>query len=88
MRARSPWDHPILVWWAECADILDQLTPRYRARALAIVAEDLRQTLASMPDRDDMPPWLINRLLGQEVFVLPPREWHEPEPGDEVRIIG
>jgi hypothetical protein len=88
MRTQFPWDHPLLLWWAECLDLVDQLTPRNRARALSLTAEDLRKTLATMPDREYVPPWLINELLEWEVFELLPREWHVSESEEQVRIVG
>ena len=88
MRTQFPWDHPLLVWWAECVDMLDQMTPRNRARALSLVAEDIRHTLSTTPDREVVPPWLINQLLGWEVFELSPREWRIPQGDRGMRIVG
>jgi hypothetical protein len=88
MRAQSPRAIPLLVWWAECIDALDQLTPRNRARVCSILARDVRRVLAAMPDRKHVPPWLTNQLLEREVFELSPREWVELELGKGIRVIG
>lgn len=65
-----------------------RLRPRYRARALAAIAEEIHETLSAMPDKEIWPPWLINRLLGWEVFPLPARVWGGLAEEVPCRVIG
>ena len=85
--------HRFLLAWGEAIAIVRQLRPRYRARAFSAIAQDIRHTLATMPDKEILPPWLINRVLGWEIFPLPERTWcglpkEDPAPALESRIIG
>jgi len=82
MRTRLPEIESLVVWWAECVDLLDQLTPYNRARALVLITEEIHEALATMPDREHVPPWLINQLLRWDVSALLPREWAVVEGGE------
>jgi hypothetical protein len=86
-------DRPValLLLWAEAVADFVCLPPRLRARVLAQLAEDIRQALAAMPDKELIYPWQIrqvNQAFGFEVIPVPRREWRvAPEVG-VVRVIG
>jgi hypothetical protein len=82
----------LLLLWAESVAGFMCLPPRLRARLLSMLAEDIRQALASMPDKELIYPWQIrqiNEAFGFEVIPPPPRAWrHAPEAEDGIRVIG
>ena len=81
----------LLLLWAEAVADFVCLPPRLRARVLAHLAEDIRQALAAMPDKELIYPWQIrqvNQAFGFEVIPVPRRNWRvAPEVG-VVRVIG
>ena len=74
--------YPLLTWWLESLDALDQLSRRRRARVLSQIARDVRQAL-----QDGSPP-LEEQRRAWEAAVEGPRTWRYPEPRERVRIIG
>ena len=81
----------LLLLWAETGADFVCLPPRLRARVLSIMAEEVRQTLAAMPDKEILYPWQIrqvNRAFGFEVIPVPRRNWTFSPEGGAVRVIG
>ena len=72
---------PLLLWWLESLDALDQLTRRRRARVLSEIARDVRQVL-----QDGSPP-LDEQRRAWHAAAEQPRVWTFPEPSGRVRII-
>ena len=67
----------LLLLWAEAVGDFVCLPPRLRARALARLAEEVRQALATTPDKELIYPWQIrqvNQAFGFEVITVPRRE--------------
>ena len=86
-------DRPVdlLLLWAEAVADFVCLPPRLRARVLSRMAEEVRHTLAAMPDKELIYPWQIrqvNRAFGFEVIPVPPREWRVAPEAGVVRVIG
>ena len=86
-------DEPIslLLLWAEAVADFVCLPPRLRARVLAAIGEDLRRTLATMPDKELIYPWQIrqvNQAFGFEVIPVPRRDWRVAPEAGVVRVIG
>ena len=92
--ARAPdGEEPIslLLLWAEAVADFVCLPPRLRARVLSRVAEEVRQTLATMPDKEILYPWQIrqvNQAFGFEVMPVPQRDWRVAPEAGVVRVIG
>ena len=81
-------EYPVLLWWAECVDLLGLLTPRNRARVLSLLADGVRKS-AAMPDHEPASAWPADRLRSCGVRPqVPPRTWRCKEPGQKMRIIG
>jgi len=88
MPTESRGDYPVLLWWAECVDLLGLLTPRNRARVLSLLADDVRKG-AILPVPESALVWPTGGLSGCGVLAESPRRtWHCQEPRQEMRIIG
>jgi hypothetical protein len=81
----------LLLLWAETVADFVCLPPRLRARVLSRMAEEVRQTLAAVPDKEILYPWQIrqvNQAFGFEVIPVPRRNWtFSPEPGI-MKVVG
>jgi hypothetical protein len=81
----------LLLLWAESVADFACLPPRLRARLLSQLAEDIRQALADMPDKELVYPWQIrhiNEAFGFEVIPPPRRAWRVAPDGERLRVIG
>ena len=81
----------LLLLWAEAVADFVCLPPRLRARVLSRMAEEVRQTLAAMPDKEILYPWQIRRVnqaFGFEVIPVPLREWRTAPEAGVARVIG
>ena len=79
----------LLLLWAEAVADLMCLPPRRRAQVLSTLADEIRQALATAPDKELIYPWQIrqvNQAFGFEVIPVPPRDWRDAQEG--VRVIG
>lgn len=78
--------YSLLIWWAEAVALLSSL-PRHRAaQALSRLAEEVRETVAMMLDREVVAGWEVNRWYGFEVVPVGERVW---KVGDvECRMVG
>jgi hypothetical protein len=79
----------LLLLWAEAVADLMCLPPRRRAQVLSALADEIRQALATAPDKELIYPWQIrqvNQAFGFEVIPVPPRDWRDAPEG--VRVIG
>ena len=72
---------PLLTWWMESLDALDQLSRRRRARVLSEVARDVRQAL------QDGPRTFEEQQRAWHAAAEQPRQWVYPQPSRRVRII-
>jgi len=82
-------DWPLLIWWADLVAMLSLLSRRQKAQVLGVLADEVRDVLATEPDKEIVPAWLINLMFGWEVFPVPRREWDAPVFDPVVgRIIG
>jgi hypothetical protein len=80
----------LLLLWAEAVADLMCLPPRRRAQVLSALADEIRQALASAPDKELIYPWQIrqvNQAFGFEVVPVPPRDWRETPEAERVRVI-
>ena len=87
MPNRSRFPYPLLLWWAECVAMLDELTPRNRARVLSHIAQGLRRAQAAAPDEEHAFPRTSGRPLGWDAFQAASREWVVTEQSDKALII-
>jgi hypothetical protein len=88
VQTRSSPNDPLLLWYSEYIDASDQLTLRYRRRALPIVAEQVREALDTIPDVESVPSSLVSQSLGWEALAQLPQKWTIVEQGEGVRVIG
>ena len=72
---------PLLIWWLESLDALDQLSRRRRARVLSEVARDVREAL------QDESPRFDEQQRAWQAAAERPRVWRLPESRGRVRII-
>ena len=73
--------YPLLTWWMESLDALDQLSRRRRARVLSQIARDVREAL------QEGPPTLEEQQRAWQAAAEHPRVWSLPQPSGRVRII-
>ena len=88
MPTESNDGYPILLWWAECVDLLSLLTPHNRAQVLSLLADGVRMD-TGLPDQEanTLPP--SGRLLDcAPCRQASARTWRSGDPGQKVRIIG
>lgn len=81
----------LLLLWAEAVADLSCLPSRRRAQVLSALADEIRQALATAPDKELIYPWQIrqvNQAFGFEVIPVPPRDWRDAPDGEAVRVIG
>ena len=79
-------EYPVLLWWAECVDLLSLLAPRNRARVLSLLADGVCRS-AARPDQQPSPVGPVDRLSQHRVRVHS-RTWRCLETELGMRIIG